>query len=298
MPKKIAVIGDIILDAYYYCKNRENPESSAPCYTIERKEYRPGGAGNVASNLVKLGSECKLISVAGDDENLKKLEKILKEMEVETVLIKDKRRQTIIKERYLSTTDGRYHFRADFEKKEYIQKKHAERMVKEIKDCEIILISDYDKGTISKKLIYQIKKTGAIIIADTKPIHRKFFKKTFLIKPNVKEVREMTGINDEIKASQKLQKELQTNILLTRGKEGISYFGMNHERYDFPSVIEKEKVFDVTGAGDSVIATFCHFLNKGYSIEECVKLSNKAGAISVQYPGCYQVSEKELFDRD
>jgi bifunctional ADP-heptose synthase (sugar kinase/adenylyltransferase) len=110
----IGIIGDVLLDKYDYCSNRENPESSAPCYVVERTEYKPGGAGNVAANVSSLGSKSILVSVIGNDDNARILENILQGMN--THLIRDSKRPTIVKERVMSVQDGRYHFRKDIEK--------------------------------------------------------------------------------------------------------------------------------------------------------------------------------------
>lgn len=298
MAGKIVVIGDAILDVYHLCKNRENPESSAPCYTVLKTEYKPGGAGNVAANLAKLGSKCVLISVVGEDEEGRRLGKILSnKFGVEVDFIYDKERLTVVKERYLSESDGRYHFRADFERKDYIKKSHADEILKRIGNCSLIIVSDYNKGAISKELMMRLKKKGVKIIADTKPNHIDFFQGIDTIKPNIKEIREITGIEDEIQAAKKLVQTLRTNVLLTRGKDGLIYFGLNGENYNFPSSIPKEKVFDVTGAGDTVLSTFAHFLNRSRDIKECIELANIAGGISVQYPGCYAVSETEILNK-
>ncbi|MEK6884543.1 MAG: PfkB family carbohydrate kinase [Nanoarchaeota archaeon] len=300
MTGKIVVIGDVILDVYHHCKNRENPESSAPCYTVEKTEYKPGGAGNVAANLVKLGSDCTLISVVGRDEEGKKLENILQQkFNVNSNLVVDPARTTIVKERYLSSGDGRYHFRADFEKRGYIDVSHVDAIIEKVKDYSLILISDYRKGIISEDLMKKLKKLGIRIIADTKPEHKDFFEGVYLIKPNIKEVRTMTGIEDELKAAKNLVGKLKTNVMLTRGKDGLSYFDKNtKKRYDFPPTVSSDKVFDVTGAGDTVIATFAHFFMKGEKLEDSIRLANIAGGISVQYPGCYQVSEEEILAMD
>jgi rfaE bifunctional protein kinase chain/domain len=294
MAGKIIVIGDVILDVYHFCHNRENPESSAPCYTITRTEYKPGGAGNVAANLARLGSECELISVVGNDSDSSVLENILDEYMIMHLLIKDNKRNTIVKERYHSASDGRYHFRADFEKREEIANNHIEGIAGKIEENSLVLISDYNKGVITSSLMETLKSKKVRIIADTKPSHRDYFFGIDYIKPNAKEVKEMTGIDDEIVAGEKLAQILKTNVILTRGKEGLTYFGRNNEWMNFKPQVSPDKVLDVTGAGDSVIATFTHFLNKGYEISKCLELANKAGGISVQYPGCYQVSEKEL----
>ncbi|MCX7997362.1 MAG: bifunctional ADP-heptose synthase [Leptospiraceae bacterium] len=287
----IAVIGDLILDKYDYCSNRQNPESSAPCYTVEKTEYKPGGAGNVACNLVSLGSECLLVSVVGEDANAKLLEELLESFSIQVHLIKDKERSTIVKERVLSITDGRYHYRKDIEKKIYIDSSHVEEIIEMVHNVQGVLISDYNKGTISEKLMQELKKLGIPIIVDPKPNHKDFYKDVFLVKPNRAEVREMTSLQDDIEAAKSLSQELNANVLLTRSEDGIYYYSPKEE-FLFPTI--SKKVFDVTGAGDTVIATFTHFYFKGYKIEDCVRLANKAGGVAIQYPGCYHVKEKDI----
>ncbi len=287
----IAVIGDLILDKYDYCSNRINPESSAPCYTVEKTEYKPGGAGNVACNLVSLGSKCLLVSVVGEDTNAKLLNDLLESFSIQVNLIHDPQRSTIVKERVLSITDGRYHYRKDIEKKIYIDSSHVDEIIALLRNVQIILVSDYNKGTISEKLMQELKTLDIPIIVDPKPNHKDFYKNVFVIKPNRAEVREMTNIQDDLEAAKSLFRELNANVLLTRSEDGIYYYSQEEE-FLFPTV--SKKVFDVTGAGDTVIATFTHFYTKGYKMEDCVRLANKAGGIAIQYPGCYHIKEKEI----
>jgi len=291
--KKIAVVGDVVLDKYYYCSNRENPESSAPCYTVERTEHKLGGAGNVAANLKVLGAEFELISVVGNDENAGILRRILSELEIPHRLIEDRGRPTIVKTRLLSSIDGRYLFRYDKEKRQYISLNHSLEIASGI-EADIILISDYNKGAISQDLIERLKKLKKPIIADAKVAHKDFYREIFLLKPNVKEVREMTKLEDEVKAAERLRDELSVRILLTRGEKGISYFGLERERHNFPAL--GVELVDVTGAGDVVIAAFTHFYAKSFDLRKCVELANIAGGISVQHPGCYAVSEREILE--
>jgi len=294
---KIAVVGDIMLDRYDYCKNRDNPESSAPCYTVLRVEYKPGGAGNVAANLKSLGADADLIAVVGNDFNAGLLKKVLDEKGVSTKLIIDFNRTTIVKERALSESDGRYHFRLDHEKVGEINLEHAAEVINLIRSngYELILVSDYNKGMITRDLMKQLKETGLHIIVDPKEAHKDFYHDVFMIKPNVREVRKMAGLKNELEAAERLKNELNSSVLLTRGPDGVSYFGVDGERFDFPSQAHNG-VFDVTGGGDTFIATFAHFYSKGREIKECVMLANKAAGISVGYPGCYAVSEKEVLE--
>ena len=163
-----------------------------------------------------------------------------------------------------------------------------------IQDAEIILISDYEKGTISKELMEKIKELNIPIIVDPKFNHKDFYKNVFLITPNIIEAKTLSGVDDDLLGAEALREELNCNILLTRSEKGISFFGLNNRKFDFPT--SAKKVFDVTGAGDTVIATFTHFFAKGLDIKESVNLANKAAGIAVAYPGCYQIKEEEILD--
>ena len=297
MAKKIAVIGDVMLDMYDYCANRDNPESSAPCYTVEKTEYKPGGAGNVAFNLHTLGSEINLIGVVGEDPIGGDLKIVLSKLGIPHRLIVDPNRRTILKERTMAVSDGRYHYRKDRETKRYIEESHVSEMLANINEYNLILVSDYNKGTISERLMERLKSLGIPILVDPKPNHKNFYFGVFMITPNVKEVREMTKLEDVVAASEALARDLNTRVLLTKSEEGISYFGLPQDediRFDFPA--EAKKVFDVTGAGDTVIATFAHFFNRGYLLKEAARLANRAAGIAVAYPGCYAVSEREILE--
>ena len=289
---KIAVIGDLMLDQYDFCRNRINPESSASCYRVERTEYKPGGAGNVAANLIKLGEDILLVGLVGDDGNARILLESLDRLKIPHKTIKDGNMPTIVKQRILSETDGRYHLRLDRESTKYLHENHVAEVIAAIQGCDLIIVSDYRKGMISQGLMDELKKTKKRILVDAKPEHKDFYKGVFMIKPNINEAREMAGLKHEIEAAEKLRDELKTNVLLTRSEEGISYFGLNGERCDFPT--SARKVVDITGAGDTVIATFAHFLAKNYPVRECVRLANKAAGIAVGYPGCYAISEEEV----
>jgi len=295
MDGKIVVIGDVMLDKYDYCRTRENPEKrSAPCWVIEDVEYKPGGAGNAAANLVSLGSECELISIIGEDPNAEKLKEVFNSSKIPHRLIVDKERPTIVKERIIISTTGRYDGRLDQGKKQYITSDHISEILSDINRYSMILVSDYNKGMISERLMSELKRTGIPIILDPKPEHKQFYKGVFLIKPNLKEIRDMTNVKNAFKATDALSRELETNVLLTRGRYGMNYLGLDGKRINLKS--EAKRIADVTGAGDTVIATFTHFLNKGKNLEESIMLANIAAGIAVSYPGCYQVTEKEIFD--
>jgi len=292
---KIVVIGDIMLDRYYYCKNRNNPESSAPAYISSKKNiiHKPGGAGNVAANLASLKADFKLVSLVGKDADSKILKNSLNELKIPYKFIYDRKRATIVKTRALDILDGRYHFRFDIEDKTEISDNHVEEIVEETKNSNLIVISDYNKGIINSKLMSRLKSLEIPILVDPKKENLEFYKGVFLLKPNSVEAKDMTNENDDLKAAKTLTKILNSNVLLTRASEGIAYCGSNGDFFSYSSQPIGE-LKDVTGAGDSVIATFAHLYNSGSKLEECVRLANKAGGVAVCHPGCYHVKESDL----
>ena len=173
---KIVVIGDIMLDRYYYCKNRNNPESSAPAYISSKKNiiHKPGGAGNVAANLASLKADFKLVSLVGKDADSKILKNSLNELKIPYKFIYDGKRATIVKTRALDILDGRYHFRFDIEDKTEISDNHVEEIVEETKNSNLIVISDYNKGIINSKLMSRLKSMEIPILVDPKKENLEF----------------------------------------------------------------------------------------------------------------------------
>ena len=292
---KIVVIGDVMLDRYYYCKNRNNPESSAPAYISSKKNiiHRPGGAGNVAANLASLKSDFKLVSLVGKDADSEILKNSLDEFNIPYKFVYDDKRATIVKTRALDILDGRYHFRFDVEDKLEIAENHVEEIVEEARNSKFIVVSDYNKGMINSKLMSNLKNLNIPILVDPKNENLELYKNVFLVKPNSIEAKEMTNEDDDLRAARKLAKILNSNVFLTRAGEGIAYFGLNGDSFSYPSQPTGE-LKDVTGAGDSVIAAFAHFYNSGNKLEKCVILANKAGGVAVCHPGCYHVKESDL----
>jgi rfaE bifunctional protein kinase chain/domain len=290
---KICVVGDVILDQYDFCSNRHNPESSAPCYTVEKTEFKPGGAGNVAANLVALGAEVTLVSVTGEDHYRDLLEEELKVMGIDVQLIPDATRPTILKQRTLSNSDGRYHFRKDFEKDHEIEDNHTEQLLEAAKNgFDMYIVSDYAKGVVTKRLVQGLIGTGIPVIVDPKPKHSAYYYGAFMVTPNRKEVLEMAPEIDDMKAAKRLLSMLDTNVLFTRSEKGMAYFGKDGKEFSIQATAKE--VFDVTGAGDTVVATLAYFLAQGKSIQESAKLANDAAAISVGHIGCYQVTKENL----
>jgi len=254
---KICVLGDFILDVYFQCKPRINPESNAPCFTALKAEMKIGGAGNVKENLEALGSEVDFFYSGERSTKLR-------------------------------VFDGNKHiFRLDDETVKYTKEELKQKEELLISDFlensyDYVLVSDYNKGAITKKVAKVIMESKSKVIVDCKPNHFNWFKDCYLIKPNLKEFNEM-------KNPSKFE-----HVLVTKGKEGMDLLHKGKLVANFAPI--KVKAVDVTGAGDTVISTLVHFLNKNYSLIESCKLANKAGAISVTHLGCYAVKEKEVLN--
>lgn len=295
--QKIALIGDLMLDIYHHTTKRHNPEGKdIPCRTVSKTEYMPGGAGNVAANLAKLGSNFIFIGLVGNDPESQILRYELEKRKIPHQLILDESRPTIVKERFMLLPEGKEEYRADYEKTHPATEEAINQIKKAINGAELILISDYNKGLITKELIDELKKTNIKILVDTKPAHHTFFDNVFLIKPNEVESKEMTGLSDDIESARILRDKLNTNILLTRGERGLSYFNKEKSiELNIPVHKNDREFIDVIGAGDNVIATLAHFISKGWDIEKAIKAANISAGISVTYPGCHPVSEEEIF---
>jgi D-glycero-beta-D-manno-heptose-7-phosphate kinase len=292
---KIAVIGDVILDKYTFgIVERLNPEAPVPLLDVQKEEYKPGGAGNVAANLAELGAEVHLFGVAGSDYNRHLLDETLKQYKIISFILTDNTRPTTVKQRIIA--HNQQLARVDYEKKENINGSHLEEIKKNMSKYDAIIISDYAKGMISSKLIDHIKTLNTPIFVDPKPKNKGLYKGVFCLTPNIKEVKEMTYLNDDLKAAKKLSEELNSSVLLTRSEKGIALYELGEKEFLLDA--KKRDVTDVTGAGDTVIATLAYFYSKGSSLRESSIYANLAASIAVSHVGCYQVKLAEILDAE
>lgn len=288
---KIAVVGDVILDKYSYGEVcRISPEAPVPILSIKKEVYKPGGAGNVAANLARLGAEVHLFSVIGADENRKILKDCLEKFEIKTFLFTDGSCPTILKQRCLSK--GHQLLRIDYESVNQIGQEQIKQLEKNFAEYDAVIVSDYAKGVICSEIMEIVKKAGAPIFVDPKPVNKELYKGAFFITPNILECTQLVNEEEDLKAASRLRRELNTNVLLKRSEKGLALFEKDGNELLLPA--EGKYLVDVTGAGDTVIATLAFFYTKGLSIEECVRLANKAAGISISRMGCYQVNLKEL----
>jgi len=297
----IAVIGDFMIDHYLWGKSdRISPEAPVPVVEVIKEEDRLGGAGNVVNNLLALGSEVLVTTVVG--KNSQRLINLLKEKNIDTNgIFIDESRETIIKSRVIA---GNHQvIRYDKETKEPIDEEYEEKILQYLKQnidkIELILLSDYEKGVLTKSLTQKIIKlanrTNKKLIIDPKKDFAKY-QNAWMIKPNKKELsvavgEEISNEEDLIRAGWKVKKELNLDYLLvTLSEEGMALFA---DEYIKIPTIAKE-VYDVTGAGDTVLASLGYYLSKDNDLKEAMHFANAAAAVVVSKIGSAVVTIEEI----
>lgn len=302
--KKILVAGDIILDTYTYGKvDRISPEAPVIVLKKHKEENRLGGAANVALNLKMLGAHVKLIGSIGKDSNAKNVKKLLKSFEIESFLSESERMVTIHKNRFVS--DQQQIIRVDIEDKKTIEedKKFFYKIFfSTFKEYDIIIFSDYNKGTLIniKDLIKLCKAENKTIIVDPKGSNFNKYKYASILTPNLKEFKAVVGScnneSDIIIEGSKLIKELcLKSIIITRGKNGLTLINKDETVQNFSA--KTKDVFDVTGAGDTFVATLALGLSKNKSLLKAIELANLAAGKVVGKFGTSFIRSEELEDK-
>jgi len=297
-------VGDLILDRYIWGKvSRISPEAPVPIVDVVDDSFLLGGAANVAKNIAALGGGATVLGLIGRDSGARVLKRLLKENSIRAALIEDER-PTSVKTRVIAHSQQVVRF--DRENKEYISGKPLramiEKMARLISAHDAVIVSDYKKGAVTMELMralikYKAGRKKKFIALDPKVGHFHLYKGVSLITPNVKEAGEGSGIEikDEkslLKAGKTLLKNLGTDaILITRGEEGMSLFTKDGVKH-IPTVAKK--VFDVTGAGDTVVAAFTLACAAGASMEEAAVLANHAAGIVVAEVGTAAATSDKL----
>ena len=305
--KKVLVYGDIMLDHYLHGDtSRISPEAPVPVVQVEAHRMLMGGAGNVARNIHSLGGEVSLFSVCGDDNPASILENICGDLKINSRLVRIAGRKTTTKNRIIARHQQVLRF--DEEDVFPLMQKDQERIMDELKaelpEHNVLILSDYGKGLINNNFMLalksHIKNTGLDIklIVDPKTPNYPFYQDAFLITPNTKETSEATGISiktrEELKeAGEFLLKKLGlSNLLTTLGPEGMALFESNGSIWHIPTTAKE--VFDVTGAGDTVIAVVSLCLAASIPLLASCIIANYAAGIVVGEVGASTVSQEEL----
>ena len=300
----VLVIGDLMLDHYLWGScDRISPEAPVQVVDIQRETTALGGAGNVINNLLAMGAKVDVLSVIGEDKNGKELLEMLKSSGANASgVIKQKGRNSSKKSRVVAS--HQQIIRYDSESKSDISKKSEielfDRFEKIITDVDVLLLSDYGKGvltqTLTSKLIKSAKKHKKLILVDPKGSDYIKYKGATLVTPNKKEAIEATRIDikDEEslrEAGELLKSSLELDyVVITLGEDGMAIFG--EEMTKIPTVAKE--VFDVTGAGDTVLSSFGYALSCGYDIKESALFATNAAAVVVGKLGSATVTLDEI----
>jgi D-glycero-beta-D-manno-heptose-7-phosphate kinase len=297
---KVLVVGDAMLDRYWYgAVDRISPEAPVPVVRIRREEDRLGGAANVAVNVVALGAQASLLTVVGEDEASHKLEALVAHTGIEPLFGRDPGMQTTMKLRVIGRQQQL--LRVDFETTpdHEVLASQTAAFAKAVSHHQAVLFSDYSKGGLAhvKDMIALAREHHKPIFVDPKGSDYSRYANASVITPNKAELTQVLGQwTDEADLMSRAQNLRQTlnlqAVLLTRSEEGMSLFDAQG-RMDVPA--QALEVFDVTGAGDTVIATLATLVASGMDLREAMPHANRAGAVVVGKFGTATCSYAELF---
>ena len=288
-----------MLDRYWYGDTgRISPEAPVPVVNVNNTEDRAGGAGNVALNIAVLGCEVTLCGITGDDEAAQSLEEILQHQKVNCHFEKRSNQQTITKLRLMSRSQQL--LRADFEKDFSLTNGlNIEALSKLIEQHDVVVLSDYGKGTLAdpQPIIQAPLVSNKPVIVDPKGSDFTKYRQSTLITPNQSEFDTIAGKasseEDFFERGRKTRQSLNIDsLLVTRSEKGMALFSANQEPYLQPT--QAREVYDVTGAGDTVVATLASSIAAGTSITEAVQIANLAAGVVVGKLGTATVTPQEL----
>ena len=294
------VVGDVMLDRYWFGEvSRISPEAPVPVVRVTRQEERPGGAANVARNIAALSAKAFLLSVTGDDEAGTRIAQLMQEEGVAAQLHRDPSIATTIKLRVIGRQQQL--LRIDFEttpSHEILAAKLVD-YERKLPECDVVILSDYGKGGLTHitQMITLANAAGKPVLVDPKGDDYARYHGATLLTPNLSEFREVAGSwKTEAEFTQKAEALRQalalTGLLITRSEEGMTLFREGERLHE---LTQAREVFDVSGAGDTVIATLAVMLGCGAEMSEAVRVANRAAGIVVGKLGTAVVQREELF---
>ena len=297
---RVLVVGDVMLDRYWFGDvHRISPEAPVPVVRVTRTEERLGGAANVARNAAVLGARVGLVGVIGEDEPGERIEAMARALGIDCRLARDAHLPTTIKLRVIGRQQQL--MRIDFEQTpadDTLERKH-QAVLDMIDGVQVLVLSDYGKGSLAYVgvLIEHARARGITVIADPKGEDYARYRGVTMLTPNRAEMRQVIGAwrdeDDLRQRAQALRRSLGIDhLLLTRSEEGMTLFSDSGE---LRVSAQAREVFDVSGAGDTVVAVIAVMLAAGRPVEDAVRLANRAGGIVVGKLGTAAVSKEELF---
>ena len=295
----LLVVGDVMLDRYWFGdSDRISPEAPVPVVQVSKVDERLGGAANVARNVAALGANTTILGVVGEDEAGKRIGELLRQSGVNSQLEVDPNVPTTVKLRVIARQQQL--IRLDFEEtpsQTALEQKLA-RFEKALGTADVLVLSDYGKGALSQvaAMIEYARAHNKVILVDPKGEDYEKYRGATVITPNRSELRQVVGRwadeDDLTRRAQDLRRSLGIQaLLLTRSEEGMSLFtdqGVSHVR------AQAREVFDVSGAGDTVIATLAVALAAQWPLDRAMALANRAGGIVVGKLGTATVTSEEL----
>lgn len=296
---RVLVVGDAMLDRYWYgAVDRISPEAPVPVVRVTREEERIGGAANVAYNIVTLRAQASLLTVVGDDEASHKLEALVARTGIQTHFGRDADLQTTVKLRVIGRQQQL--LRMDFENtpNHEVLASQSASFAQLLPSHDAVLFSDYGKGGLAHvtHMIDAARAASKSILIDPKGSDYSRYRNASVITPNRAELQQVVGnwhSEDDLRAKvHNLRTQLNLDaVLLTRSEEGMTLFDSQGQLH---VGAQAREVFDVTGAGDTVIATMAAMVAAGLSLRDAMPLANKAGGIVVGKFGTATVSYEEL----
>jgi rfaE bifunctional protein kinase chain/domain len=297
---RVLVVGDAMLDRYWHgAVERISPEAPVPVVKVAREEERIGAAANVAYNVATLGAQASFLGVVGDDEPGHRLESLLTGTGIRTHLKRDAGLRTTVKLRVIGRQQQL--LRMDFENEpdHEVLALQTEEFARLLPQQDAVLFSDYGKGGLAHipRMIEEARGAGKPVLVDPKGSDYSRYRGATVITPNRAELQDVVGRwhgeQDLNQRAHRLREELGlAALLLTRSEEGMTLFDAQGE---FSVKAQAREVFDVTGAGDTVIATLATMVAAGVPLREAVPIANRAGGIVVGKFGTATVSWEELF---
>ena len=297
---RILIVGDVMLDRYWFGDvNRISPEAPVPIVRVNHREARLGGAANVARNAAALGAHTALLGVVGADEAGNEVEQMLESGGIHSYLQRDEAISTIVKLRVIGRQQQMV--RIDFEEAptDTVLRDKLEQFKTLLHDYDVIVLSDYAKGSLVAvaDMIASARAAGKVVMVDPKGDDFSRYAGATVLTPNKSEMRQIVGTwssEEQLTAkAQQLRADLRLDaLLLTRSEEGMTLY-TDGQQYHMPAAARE--VFDVSGAGDTVIATMACMLGAGAGWNEAVQTANRAGGIVVGKLGTATVTREELF---
>jgi D-glycero-beta-D-manno-heptose-7-phosphate kinase len=299
--KRVMVVGDLLLDEWIWgAVTRISPEAPVPVVAVTDHSFTLGGAGNVASNLRALNAKVAFVAVVGEDEFAKHVRNLMRTDEIDDRgVFSAKDRPTTRKTRVVA--HNQQVVRADWESTAALSREDRERITAFVRahaaECDAVILSDYDKGLLSREIV-EAAMACPLVLADPKPQNLDLYSDVTCAAPNANEAAVATGIQiqDEISleaAGSSLLRRLRCRyVVITLGEHGMALFGRDGERLSIPSVART--VFDVSGAGDTVIAVLTLALAAGAEIERAMQLANFSAGAVVEKLGTATASADEV----